>query len=444
MVQRFSTNFSILAIILDIVSIEITYALFGIFNFGWTNQSFLLFGLPILWVIILFFNSVYDGIKTLRVIDEFTYISFASAISVLVQAGLIFFIQIQITRTQYVRSILVSYLLLIIWRIIARALYKRKKDLDGGQTRYLILGAGPVGKNMYSTLAKLDLPGYKFVGFLDDDDKKNSYPHILGGIDLLASIIELHKVNLVFIALPRHAQQRILFAINTTAHLPVKISIIPDYFDLTVHNTSIGEIGGIPILDMRSPALTPNQRLEKRVFDIFFSLLLLIPAIPLMALVALAIWIMDGKPIFFTQKRLGENGQLVTIRKFRTMKPDSTVSSSIKIPEDDRITKVGRILRRTSLDELPQLFDVLSGNLSLVGPRPELPDLFEKYQDWQRVRLTIPQGLTGWWQINGRSDKPLMFNTEYDLYYIQNYSIFLDLFILVKTFWIVIRGKGAY
>ena len=115
-----------------------------------------------------------------------------------------------------------------------------------------------------------------------------------------------------------------------------------------------------------------------------------------------------------------------------------------KRPDDPRVTRVGRVLRRTSLDELPQLFNVLLGEMSLVGPRPELPNLVEKYELWQRKRFAVPQGMTGWWQVNGRSDKPMHLHTEEDLYYVQNYSIWLDLQILVKTVWVVLRRKGAY
>jgi len=172
--------------------------------------------------------------------------------------------------------------------------------------------------------------------------------------------------------------------------------------------------------------------------------------------IALVIWLDDRGPILFRQQRAGENGRLFEIYKFRTMVRDAEKIRSLvettdeqgnlihKTKYDARVTRVGVFLRRFSLDELPQLFNILRGQMSLVGPRPELPYLVDQYQSWQRKRFAIPQGLTGWWQIHGRSDKPMHLHTEDDLYYVQNYSIWLDIQILTKTVWIVLRGKGAY
>jgi lipopolysaccharide/colanic/teichoic acid biosynthesis glycosyltransferase len=160
--------------------------------------------------------------------------------------------------------------------------------------------------------------------------------------------------------------------------------------------------------------------------------------------------------ILYHAKRVGENARLFEMLKFRTMvrnaeqlqgeveKWDSAGNLIHKTKDDPRVTRVGRMLRRLSLDELPQLFNVMAGTMSLVGPRPEMPYLVEKYQPWQRKRFAIPPGLTGWWQVSGRSNKPMHLHTEDDLYYIQNYSIWLDLQIIVRTIWVVLIGKGSF
>jgi lipopolysaccharide/colanic/teichoic acid biosynthesis glycosyltransferase len=170
----------------------------------------------------------------------------------------------------------------------------------------------------------------------------------------------------------------------------------------------------------------------------------------------LLVYLDDGPPVVFRQLRVGKHGRLFVIYKIRTMvKNAEQLQSQIdgrdaqgnlihKTKDDPRVTRVGRVLRRFSLDELPQLFNVLSGTMSLVGPRPEIPALVEKYEPWQRRRLEVLPGITGWWQVNGRSDKPLHLYTEDDLYYIQNHSMWLDLKIIVRTIWVVLSGKGAY
>jgi lipopolysaccharide/colanic/teichoic acid biosynthesis glycosyltransferase len=207
---------------------------------------------------------------------------------------------------------------------------------------------------------------------------------------------------------------------------------------------------------MEAPALTDTQRLVKRTFDLLITLLLFLPSLVVMGMIAVAIRLEGPGAILLRQKRVGENGRMFKIIKFRTMVPgaenlrhlvehyDEVGRLIHKTSDDPRVTRVGLFLRKTSLDELPQLINIIRGEMSLVGPRPELPYLVEQYEPWQRKRLAVPQGLTGWWQVNGRSDKPMHLHTEDDLYYIQNYSLMLDIQILLKTVIVVLRGRGAY
>jgi exopolysaccharide biosynthesis polyprenyl glycosylphosphotransferase len=212
------------------------------------------------------------------------------------------------------------------------------------------------------------------------------------------------------------------------------------------------------MISLRDPALNEVQRLVKRIFDLVFGTASVMMLLPILTIIGLLIKLDSKGPIIFRQERVGENGRIFKMFKFRTMVPDADAHREVitevdpnngqflfkKRPDDPRITHIGRFLRRTSLDELPQLLNVLIGDMSLVGPRPELPWLVDQYEPWQRKRFAVPQGMTGWWQVNGRSDKPLHLHTEDDLYYVQNYSIWMDLYILLKTPWVVLRGKGAY
>ena len=175
-----------------------------------------------------------------------------------------------------------------------------------------------------------------------------------------------------------------------------------------------------------------------------------------MLLIAIAIRLDSSGHVLFQQERVGENGRLFGMYKFRTMIADAeeqqaqvnilTEDDDVlhKRPDDPRVTKVGHFLRRYSLDELPQLINVLKSEMSLVGPRPEMPWLVDRYESWQRKRFAVPKGITGWWQINGRSDKPMHLNPEDDLYYVYNYSIWLDILILLRTPLAVLKGKGAF
>jgi exopolysaccharide biosynthesis polyprenyl glycosylphosphotransferase len=192
------------------------------------------------------------------------------------------------------------------------------------------------------------------------------------------------------------------------------------------------------------------------MFDVIVSTILIILLAPVMLLIAVLIKLESPGPVIFRQERIGEHGRRFQMLKFRTMyqdadrrwqevaKRDEQGRLIHKVKDDPRVTRVGRKLRRTSLDELPQLFNVLRGEMSLVGPRPEMPYIAAEYEPWQWQRFRVPPGITGWWQINGRSEKPMHLHTEDDLYYIQNYSFWLDLRILMRTLIVVWKGHGAY
>jgi exopolysaccharide biosynthesis polyprenyl glycosylphosphotransferase len=279
---------------------------------------------------------------------------------------------------------------------------------------------------------------------------------VIGALAALNIKVDDNKIDDVVIALPLRAYEKVNQLAEELHRLPVKVWLIPDYFHLALHKAMAEEFAGIPMLDLRAPALNDYQRMVKRAFDLALVLFFLPATLILMGIVSVAIWLETGKPILFRQKRVGENGRLFEIVKFRTMVPNAENLQHMverfdeqgqlihKDPDDPRVTRLGHYLRLTSLDELPQIFNVLKGEESLVGPRPELPCLVDKYEDWQRKRFAVPPGLTGWWQVNGRSERPMHLHTEDDLYYVQNYSLLLDIQILYRTIGVVLRGRGAF
>jgi exopolysaccharide biosynthesis polyprenyl glycosylphosphotransferase len=318
--------------------------------------------------------------------------------------------------------------------------------------RIVIVGAGALGVSVQKKLLESKVPNLEFIGFVDDAKQHRT----LGISRDIQIIVQQYDVSDVVIALPYSEYHQLLEITQSLETHPVRVWVALGFFDLALYKTDMEDFAGIPMLDLRASAIDEYQRLMKRVFDVLCGLLILIPALPLLVFSALMVFLEDGSPILFRQQRAGENGRIFEMLKFRTMvrdaeqlqgqveRRDENGNVIHKLKDDPRVTRAGRFLRRFSLDELPQLFNVLRGDMSLVGPRPEMPYLVDKYQPWQRKRFAVPPGLTGWWQVNGRSDKPMHLHTEDDLYYIQNYSIFLDIQILLKTVWVVMIGKGSY
>lgn len=471
MLRRFSSNFAVFSIFLDLVLVPVMLwivatirpalsplpfiaAIPGHIALPWV--LYVLF--PIIWVLIFTVYSVYDGRKNLRVVDEFASLTQGSLVAAISMAGILYFTYRDVSRALFLIFVLLTFLVMIAWRLGARLYFRVVRQGLPKPQRVLVVGAGVVGRNMQAQLREFASLNLHFVGFLDDDpEKRKQDPQtILGTLTDVRQVVQKYQVDNVVIALPLRAYDRTNQLASDLLDLPVKIWIIPDYFSITLHQAVVEDFAGLPMLDLRAPALDEYQRIIKRGFDLIVTLLLLIPILPIMGLTVLLILVDDGWPVLFYQERVGENGKIFRINKFRTMvrgaeqhqKEVATMDEQgnwiHKRPDDPRVTRVGRFLRRFSLDEFPQFFNVLAGNMSLVGPRPELPDLVENYQPWQRKRFAVPQGMTGWWQIHGRSDKPMHLHTEDDLYYVQNYSIWLDIEILLKTIWITLRGKGAY
>ncbi len=462
--QRFSTNFAVVSFFVDwTVAFGCIFAIWHLLGTRYQlgalepTLSINAFVFPTIWVFSFFFFSIYDGKQNLKVIDEFSRITSASFLAGMTLIGYMYLTGLDFPRLFFLFFFLLTFVLMIIWRVIARVLYRSRVNEKGYHQRVLVVGAGAVGNNIRERIAKKVDTSVTFIGFLDDSPEKHkTNPEIIGKIDQVKAIVTKEKITYVIIALPQSLYEKIDFVIQELEKLPVRVAVVPSYYRLSENRMTLSDLAGIPLLDIREPALSEYQRLTKRIFDVIVTLFLLIPLLPIMGITALLILIIDGSPVMFIQNRVGENGNIIKVLKFRTMYPENQISSQqvktmdehgrpiYKTRDDPRVTPLGRILRRFSLDELPQFFNVLRGTLSLVGPRPEMPFIVDKYEHWQRARLSVPQGVTGWWQIQGRSDKPLHLNIDQDLYYIQNYSLWLDISIIIKTIWIVLRGKGAY
>ena len=400
---------------------------------------------PAVWLFALALASVYDARRVLLLVDELQRVLIGSALAALSFAGLLYLTVRDVPRSLFLLSLLLTVCLLLGRRLLLRWLL-RSGQLAVDPRRVLIVGGGTVGQRVAGVIARYEWTGVGVIGFLDNGEAAGALlpQPLLGGLADLADVVAAHGVDDVVIALPQHDYGTINRMLAALRDRPVDVRVVPDYFSLALYRARAEEFGGLPLISLRDPAMNDGQRLVKRLFDLTLGGLLLLLALPLLLLGGLLVLWDSGRPIFFHQERVGENGQHFTMWKFRTMAAGAPPPGDHKRPDDPRITRVGRFLRQTSIDELPQLINVLRGEMSLVGPRPELPWLVDRYEPWQRVRFAVPQGITGWWQVNGRADRPLHEHTEDDLYYIQNYSLWIDLYILIKTPLVVLRGKGAY
>jgi exopolysaccharide biosynthesis polyprenyl glycosylphosphotransferase len=414
----------------------------------------------VLWPAIFVLLSVYDFRDRPTLMEQLERVVVAISVATLVFAGALYFTFRDVPRLLFVYFFLLDLLFLAVgMRLIVPLILGRARG-ESHTTRVLIVGAGKVGKQVAQAIVRREPSGLKAVGYLDDDsDKQGVRPEglpVLGRLSEASAVVQREGVDQVILALPLRAHRKMVSLVADLEKLPVDVKVVPDLFDLALHRASIDHLGGIPLVGLRDSALDGFQRIAKRVFDLAIAIPLIILLSPLMLLVAILIKLDSRGPVIFRQERVGENCELFPMYKFRSMVVDAEARMRDIVQEtedgqilhkhrtDPRVTRVGRVMRRASIDELPQFLNVIKGEMSLVGPRPELPFLVERYEPWQRKRFAIPPGITGWWQIRGRSERPMHLNVQDDLYYIQNHSLLLDLQILFKTIGVVLRGRGAY
>jgi exopolysaccharide biosynthesis polyprenyl glycosylphosphotransferase len=412
---------------------------------------------PLCWVGILASFAVYDGRRYLRAADEFTALSLSSVLAAIALAGILYLSYREVSRAQYLLFVICVYITILAWRVIARLGFRVwRQHASEVQRCVLIVGTGPLGQMARERLTRESSADLALIGFVDDG-KADGFPgELLGGISQLRGIVEKLHATDVIVALPPHFYEQIRAAVSSLSENPVRVWIALGFYDLALYRTVTEDLAGLPLLDLRASALDEYERAIKRLFDVVLGTLALIILAPLWAVAAIAVGLQDGSPTLFRQLRVGENGRLFEMLKIRTMvknaeamwndtvRQDEEGAPIHKLRNDPRVTPVGRMLRRFSIDEIPQLVNVLKGEMSLVGPRPELPQLVKQYEPWQRQRLAVPPGLTGWWQVTGRSDKAMHRHTEDDMYYVRNYSIWLDIQIIIRTLWVVLLGRGAY
>ena len=378
----------------------------------------------------------------------------------LLAVGFIFTITL-IDRTFLITFWITSSLILILSRITLHVILKKLR-LRGHNTRQMvIIGTGVRAQKFADKVYRNPELGYHIIGFVDDQWKgietfKRTGWKLLGNLEDTHEIVKCHIIDEVVIGLPMKSHyDKISTLIKICEEHGIIIRFLSDFFDLKIAKSQIDHLDDVPILTLHSAPIDQWPLLTKRFIDISLSSILLVFFSPLFLLVALLIKLDSKGPVFFIQERVGLNNRRFKLIKFRTMVKDAEklrkriaklneVSGPVfKIRNDPRVTRAGKWLRKISIDELPQLVNVLKGDMSLVGPRPPIQNEVEQYQWKDRRRLSMKPGITCLWQINGRSAIPFDKWMELDKEYIDNWSLWLDLKILAKTIPAVMRGSGA-
>lgn len=329
-----------------------------------------------------------------------------------------------------------------LWENLYTKKYKLKK--------LLIYGAGDTGKRLAKAARRNPKLSYKPIGFIDDEKpvgfQVTTNPlYVLGTFKEFFNIAKETMANEVWIAMPRAQQEQVLHVMDSCTALGISYKFVPSLNELALHRVDMQALDGVPLFGIRTYRMPYLSRFIKRVLDLVFSGLVLLALSPILAIIAGAIKMDSKGPVTFKQNRVGLNGKEFCIYKFRSMFVDAPPYAINPYSSDDpRITKVGRFLRRTSLDELLQFWNVLIGNMSIVGPRPEMPFIVAEYNDVQRERLSVKPGITGIWQISGDRSLPIHENIDHDLYYIEHQSILLDIIIVFQTIFFALKGVGAW
>jgi exopolysaccharide biosynthesis polyprenyl glycosylphosphotransferase len=354
-------------------------------------------------------------------------------------------------------------LLLLISRGVVAGVRRWRWTRGVGRERVLVIGGTGLGRQVMDGIVAQTFLGYSLVGYLEDSDQPRAsgngriqhFRH-LGAVQDLEPTLRANPIDMVVIALPFWEHHRLPEIVRTCRAAEVDFRVAPDLFELSFDRVNVSSLSGIPLIGLKEVSLKGGNLVLKRAIDLALILLAAPTVLPLTALIVLAIKRDSPGPAVFKQLRVGKGGRQFTAYKFRTMTADAEARKAelaqlneadgpiFKIRDDPRLTRFGRFLRRSSLDELPQLWNVLKGEMSLVGPRPPTPDEVAAYEEWHHRRLEVNPGLTGLWQVLGRSDTSFDDMVRLDIYYAENWSLGMDVRIMLETIPAVLSGRGAY
>ncbi|MBI2472652.1 MAG: undecaprenyl-phosphate glucose phosphotransferase [Planctomycetes bacterium] len=416
--------------------------------------TLLIFMIP-LWSVVFKTFGLYRPRRVSTRFSEVVDIGKASTFATLIFISLTFlFRQYEFSRLTFFYFWLINIVFLSLTRIVFREFLRFLRQKGYNQRYALIAGTEKLGQDLVTKLRRHPELGVQISGFLTNDS--NDVGNDIQGIKVIGKYSDVRElivnrgIDIVFVALPFHAHNQLKEVLDWIGDETVSIMVLPDLFEFVTLRGSVSEFEGMPLISLRDTPLYGWNIIVKRVLDIVFSSLVLILTAPAMLIIAILVKLTSRGPVLFKQERMGLDGKTFSMLKFRTMSVDAEeVTGPVWTKKDDpRCTGIGKLLRKTSLDELPQFFNVLKGNMSIVGPRPERPVFIENFRGTipkYMLRHKMKAGITGWAQVSGwRGNTSLEKRIEYDLYYIENWSLNFDLKIIWLTVWNGLINKHAY